>query len=71
LKSSIERLKGKRALVTGATGGMGQAIVATLLDAGVRVIASGRDNNKLAALKLEMPEIVTETADLSNARSGQ
>jgi 3-oxoacyl-[acyl-carrier protein] reductase len=68
LKSSIERLKGKRALVTGATGGMGQAIVATLLDAGVRVIASGRDNNKLAALKLEMPEIVTETADLSDAR---
>lgn len=35
-------LKGRRALVTGGTQGVGQAVVATLCDAGVRVLTTAR-----------------------------
>ena len=37
-------------LVTGASGGIGGAIVRQLVEAGVQVLASGRDEAKLAAL---------------------
>lgn len=62
----IEKLKGKRALVTGATGGIGQAIVASFVDAGIKVIASGTKPRKLSELKQHFPEIRTEPADLTN-----
>lgn len=39
-----------RALVTGATGGLGRILVAALLDAGREVIATGRDTVRGAAL---------------------
>lgn len=35
-------LKSKRALVTGATGGLGEAVINTLADAGVEIIAAAR-----------------------------
>ena len=37
-------------LVTGASGGIGRAIVRQLVEAGAQVLASGRDETKLAAL---------------------
>ncbi|MEN1968445.1 SDR family oxidoreductase [Lentibacillus sp. N15] len=40
----------KTAIVLGATGGTGQAIVSELLDRGIEVIAFGRSRNKLKAL---------------------
>ena len=47
-------LKGKTALVTGATGGIGRAIVYELSEAGCNVIVTGRDHTKLARLKAEV-----------------
>ena len=43
-------LEGKKALVTGATGGIGEAIAAALKNAGATVTASGTNPDKLAAL---------------------
>ena len=40
----------KKAIVLGATGGTGQAMVSELLDRGVEVIAFGRSQHKLEAL---------------------
>ncbi len=42
---------GRVALVTGATGSIGGAIVRRLLDKGNTVVALGRSEQKLAALK--------------------
>lgn len=38
-------LEGRTAIVTGATGGMGRAIVATLLEAGANVVATDRNGD--------------------------
>lgn len=43
-------LAGKKALVTGATGGIGGAIAKALADAGAQVAVSGRSQEKLDAL---------------------
>ncbi|SNQ45257.1 NAD(P)-dependent dehydrogenase, short-chain alcohol dehydrogenase family [Frankia canadensis] len=58
-------LTGRRALVTGAAGGIGRAIVTRLLDAGAEVVATDRHldrTNELAAL---VPECRYLSADLS------
>ena len=49
-------LSGKRALVTGATGGIGEAIARTLHEAGATVALSGRQVDKLNALSSELGE---------------
>ena len=47
-------LKDKLALVTGATGGIGQAIVKTFYKNGAKVIAVGRNQDALKALQNEL-----------------
>ncbi len=47
-------LNNKRALVTGATGGIGQAISKALLDAGAEVVISGTRIEKLTELETEL-----------------
>ena len=45
----------RTAIVTGAAGGIGRALVRGLLDAGIRVAASDRTAEGLAALAPERP----------------
>ncbi|MCW8090337.1 SDR family NAD(P)-dependent oxidoreductase [Alteromonas sp. ASW11-130] len=48
--SNVSPLSGKSVLVTGATGEIGQAIVASCLSLGAAVFANARDEDKLAPL---------------------
>ncbi len=60
-------LTGKTALVTGATGGIGQAIARSLHKQGAVVSISGRNEEKLNKLATELKERVhVLVADLSN-----
>jgi len=60
---SIE-LRGSTALVTGATGGIGQAIVRALHDRGAKVIASGRNREVLRELAAGLDGVEPLVADL-------
>ncbi len=48
-------LQGRRALLTGATGGLGRAIAAALAARGATLLLSGRDQAALEALAAELP----------------
>jgi short-subunit dehydrogenase len=63
---SVE-LQGSTALVTGATGGIGQAIVRALHARGATVIASGRQRALLEDLARELDRVEPLVADLSDA----
>ncbi len=63
-------LKGKKALLTGATGGIGQAIAQNLLDAGASLAISGTNEGKLQKLKEALGADVTILpCKLDNAES--
>lgn len=65
-------LKGKKALITGATGGIGAEIARTLHQQGAHVVISGTKREKLDALAHELSDRVSIIAcDLSNAESIQ
>ena len=59
-------LQGSTALVTGATGGIGQAIVRALHDRGAKVIASGRKAAVLDELAGGLGGVETLVADLAD-----
>jgi short-subunit dehydrogenase len=62
------RLDGKRVLLTGATGGIGEAIARTLHGRGAHVILSGRKTEVLEGLRDELGERVEViAADLSDS----
>jgi short-subunit dehydrogenase len=48
-------LAGRKALLTGATGGLGRAIAATLAGRGATMLLSGRSEQALQALAAELP----------------
>jgi short-subunit dehydrogenase len=48
-------LRGKKVLLTGATGGLGRAIAASLAGRGAELILSSRKEGKLAELAAELP----------------
>lgn len=56
-------LNGKIALVTGAAGGIGRAIVAALKDAGAHVLAFDRDAAALEKLRQDCEPVVADLAD--------
>lgn len=60
-------LSGKRALITGATGGIGRATARFLIDEGVDVTLSDMDEDTLAALAKEIGAR-HQAADLSSAQ---
>jgi len=59
-------LTGKKALVTGATGGIGGAIARALHAAGAQVALSGTRQEALDALSAELPGSVALTCNLSD-----
>ena len=61
------QLEGSTALVTGATGGIGRAIVRALHARGATVIASGRKRKVLEDLAREVDGVEPLVADLSDA----
>ncbi len=60
------QLQGSTALVTGASGGIGRAIVRALHAAGATVIASGRNREVLDELAREVDGVEPLVADLSD-----
>lgn len=66
----MEQLRGRTALVTGASGGIGRAIARRLADEGMSVIAHGRREDALAEVVSELRERGVEaealTADLGD-----
>jgi NAD(P)-dependent dehydrogenase (short-subunit alcohol dehydrogenase family) len=62
----MPRLTGRRVLVTGAAGGLGQAIVTQLVVQGASVIATDRDQDGLASLQKAAVagKVITIAADL-------
>jgi NAD(P)-dependent dehydrogenase (short-subunit alcohol dehydrogenase family) len=64
----MSRLDGTRALVTGATGGLGAAVAAAFVDEGARVALVARDPAKLDALRAGLGDAtVSVAADVSTA----
>lgn len=68
----VERLAGKWALVTGAASGIGKACAEKLAEAGVHLVISGRNGEKLETLKQELArwgvEIKTVVFDVRNRK---
>ncbi len=69
-------LGGRRALVTGASGGIGRATVRALADAGMRVVATGRTDATVAGaegyevLDVADPASITGAVERARARLG-
>lgn len=61
-----EQLEGKVALVAGATGGIGQAVAKRLAAEGAKVVAAGRNKERLVALAAIDSNIVAQVADVAN-----
>ena len=57
--------KGKKILVTGATGGIGGAIVSNFLSLDATVLGTGTSGEKLDLLKSKYPALLTEQFDIS------
>ena len=62
-------LNGKRALVMGSTGGMGEGIARRLAAEGARVAVTGRSTDKAEAIADELDGAVAYTLDLSDVAS--
>ena len=58
--------KGKKILITGATGGIGNALVKKFLSLGGTVLATGTNTEKLDSLKKEFPNISVLKFDISD-----
>ena len=59
-------LSNKKVLVTGATGGIGQALVKKFVSLNAKVLASGTKNEKLDLLKKQYPNINILKFDISD-----
>lgn len=60
-------LKGRIAAITGGSDGIGKATAARLLAEGARVAICGRNEQRLAAAKAELGDVLTVQADVSVA----
>jgi 3-oxoacyl-[acyl-carrier protein] reductase len=70
--TQLFNLEGKRALVTGASGGIGQAIAKLFLAQGARVALHGTNAEKLAKLQAELgADTVAVAANLSDPKGAE
>ena len=60
-------LIGKKIIITGASGGIGNSIVEKLIDNGVKILASGTNEEKLDALKAKFKDIKIIKFDISQS----
>lgn len=58
---------GRTVLIAGATSASGRAVARALLDADARVVVVGSDQGRIDALEAELPGVVGERADLTDA----
>ncbi|MEV5712697.1 SDR family oxidoreductase [Amycolatopsis mediterranei] len=65
------RLSGKIALVTGATGGIGEAITRRLAGEGARIVVTDVDAARCAALAAELPDAVGLALDVTSEEAWQ
>ncbi|MFL2897432.1 MAG: SDR family NAD(P)-dependent oxidoreductase, partial [Candidatus Pelagibacter sp.] len=65
LKLTLMNFEGKKILVTGATGGIGGAIVKKFLSLNASVLGTGTNLEKLNLLKNEFPSLLTEQFNIS------
>jgi short-subunit dehydrogenase len=68
LRNSMEQIKGKQILLTGATGGIGLHTARLLKQSGARLFITGRDQEKLQAIarELMLEDGAYMAADLTN-----
>ena len=59
-------LKNKKAVITGATGGIGYSILEKLHSEGVTVLGSGTNDEKLSKLKNDFSGMILKKFDISN-----
>ena len=59
-------LKNKKVLITGASGGIGNALVKKFLSLNSNVLGTGTNTEKLNKLKNQFPKIITKKFDISN-----
>lgn len=64
-------LKGKTILITGGTAGMGLEATKQFLEAGCKVIVTGRSQDKLDATRKKYPSITAIQSDSSKAEDGE
>jgi NAD(P)-dependent dehydrogenase (short-subunit alcohol dehydrogenase family) len=65
------RLSGKVALVTGATGGIGEAITRRLAEEGARVVVTDVDAERCKALAAELPDAFGLALDVTSEEAWQ
>jgi NAD(P)-dependent dehydrogenase (short-subunit alcohol dehydrogenase family) len=65
------RLSGKVALVTGATGGIGEAITRRLAEEGARVVVTDVDAERCQALAAELPDALGLALDVTSEEAWQ
>lgn len=64
-------LEGRLAIVTGASSGIGEATVYALAKRGAKILATGRDKNRLAKVAAADSKITALVADLADPRSSE
>ena len=56
----MSRIQGKRAVITGASSGIGESIAVALARAGASVVLCGRDTERLAAVQARCSALGTQ-----------
>lgn len=71
LKFNEMKIQGKTILITGGASGIGLEAAKQFLENGAKVIITGRNQDKLDAVKKKMPEITVIKSDVSKAGDAQ